>query len=326
MRVLLAVSLLLIVAGSCATSVDPALPRYEPRTVAVPPSATYLAADGAIIVVGYNDMGDLLNALIARFAAAHPGIRFKLDLPGTRFAPAALARGDSAFAPMGAEFTPAQLAEYRAMVGADPLEFRVAHASLNRRALSGPLAVFVHRDNPIASLTLDQLTRVYVGQATQWGELGLGGDWAQRSIGAYGVERGTPLALSFQRNAMDGHTFGARVHGFPQSVDVVRQVANEPGAIGFAAAMRATPGTRVVPIAVRASDEPVTLTEENIKADRYPLDRFLLICTRRPLASPVREFLRLVLSREGQEIVAASPQGYLPLSARQAALERAKLD
>jgi phosphate transport system substrate-binding protein len=325
-HVLPAALLFLIVAGSRAASVDPALPRYEPQSIEVPPSATYVAVDGAIVVVGYNDMRDLLDALVARFTATHPGVRFRLDLPGTRFAPAALARGDSAFAPMGAEFTPAQLAEYRAAVGADPLEFRVAHASLNPRALSGPLAVFVHRDNPIASLTLDQLKRIYTGEATRWGELGLGGEWVQRSIDTCGVERGTPLALSFQHNAMDGKAFGGGMNGFPQSVDVVRRVANDPGAIGFAAAMRATQGTRVVPIAAHAGDEPVALTVENIMAGRYPLDRFLLIYARPPLASPVREFLRLVLSREGQEAVAATPQGYLPLSARETALERAKLD
>jgi len=325
-RVLFAALLFLIVAGSRAASVDPALPRYEPQRIEVPQSATYVAVDGSIVVVGYNDMRDLLDALVARFTATHPGVRFKLDLPGTRFAPAALARGESAFAPMGAEFTPAQLAEYRAVVGADPLEFRVAHASLNPRALSGPLAIFVHRDNPVASLTLDQLKRVYAGEATSWGELGLRGEWVQRSVDAYGVERGTPLALSFQRNAMGGYAFGSSMVGFAQSVDVVRKVASDPGAIGFAAAMRAAPGARVVPIAPRAGDEPVALTEENIIAGRYPLDRFLLIYARPPLASPVREFLRLVLAREGQEAVAASPQGYLPLSAQEAALERAKLD
>jgi phosphate transport system substrate-binding protein len=325
-RVLLAALLLLIVTGSRAASVDPALPRYEPRSVEVPQSGALVTADGAILVVGYNDMRDLLEALVARFAETHPGVRFRLDLPGTRFAPAALARGESAFAPMGAEFTPAQLAEYRAAVGVDPLEFRVAHASLNPRALSGPLAIFVHHENPIASLTLDQLKRIYAGEATQWGELGLRGEWAPRSIDTYGVERGTPLALSFQRNAMGGHAFGDSMIGFPQSADVVRKVANDPGAIGFAAAMRAAPGARIVPIAFRAGDEPVALTEESIMAGRYPLDRFLLIYARPPLASPVREFLRLVLAREGQEAVAASPQGYLPLSAQEAALERAKLD
>jgi phosphate transport system substrate-binding protein len=325
-RVLLAALLVLIVAGSRAASVDPTLPRYEPRAFEVPQSAGYVAVDGALVVVGYNDMRDLLDALVARFMATHPGVRFRLDLPGTRFAPAALARGESAFAPMGAEFTPAQLAEYRAGVGADPLEFRVAHASLNPRALSGPLAIFVHRDNPIAALTLDQLKRIYTGEATQWGELGLRGEWARRPIDACGVERGTPLALSFERNAMGGHAFGGRMIGFPQSIDVVRKVADDPGAIGFAAAMRALPGTRVVPISSRAGDEPVALTEENIMAGRYPLDRFLLIYARAPLTSPAREFLRLVLAYEGQAAVAASPQGYLPLSAPDAALERAKLD
>ncbi len=239
--------LLLLVAGSYAASVDTALPRYEPRRVEIPASERYVGADGAIAVVGYNDMRDMLEALLPLFAAAHPDIRIGLDLPGTRFAPAALARGESAFAPMGAEFTPTQLAEYRATVGADPLEFRVAHASLDPRALSGPLAVFVHRDNPLASVTVDQLRRIYTGETSRWGELGLGGAWAERAVHSYGVERGTPLALSFQRNAMEGAAFGERMTGFPQSSDVVQKVASDPAAIGFAAAMRAMLSPRPLP-------------------------------------------------------------------------------
>jgi len=318
--------LLLLVAGSYAASVDPALPRYEPRRVEIPASERYVGADGAIVVVGYNDMRDMLEALVPLFAAAHPDIRIGLDLPGTRFAPAALARGESAFAPMGAEFTPTQLAEYRATVGADPLEFRVAHASLDPRALSGPLAVFVHRDNPLASVTVDQLRRIYTGETSRWGELGLGGAWAERAVHSYGVERGTPLALSFQRNAMEGAAFGERMNGFPQSSDVVQKVASDPAAIGFAAAMRAIPGVRVVPIVPRGGGAAVALTEANLMAGGYPLDRFLLVYARAPLSPVAREFLRLMLSREGQAAIAASPQRYLPLSAREAALERAKLD
>ena len=317
--------LLLLVAGSYAASVDPALPRYEPRRVEIPASERYVGADGAIVVVGYNDMRDMLEALVPLFAAAHPYIRIGLDLPGTRFAPAALARGESAFAPMGAEFTPTQLAEYRATVGADPLEFRVAHASLDPRALSGPLAVFVHRDNPLASVTVDQLRRIYTGETSRWGELGLGGAWAERAVHSYGVERGTPLALSFQRNAMEGAAFGEWMTGFPQSSDVVEKVASDPAAIGFAAAMRAIPGVRVVPIVPRGG-AAVALTEANLMAGGYPLDRFLLVYARAPLSPVAREFLRLMLSREGQAAIAASPQRYLPLSAREAALERAKLD
>ena len=103
-------------------------------------------------------------------------------------------------------------------------------------------------------------------------------------------------------------------------------MSEDPLAIGFAAAMRTMPSVRALPLAQRAGEEPVVLTEENIMSGRYPLDRHLLIYVRPPLTPFVREFLRLVLSREGQEAVAASPQGYLPLSTREAAIERAKLD
>jgi phosphate transport system substrate-binding protein len=322
----LAALLLLPVAGSYAASADPALPRYEPRSVEVPAAAGYIGADGAIVVVGYNDMRDMLEALVPLFAAAHPDIRIRLDLPGTRFAPAALARGESAFAPMGAEFTPTQLAEYRATVGADPLEFRVAHASLDPKALSGPLAVFVHGDNPLASIGLQQLRSIYTGASVRWGELGLDGAWAGREVHAYGVERGTPLALSFQRNAMEGAAFGERMTGFPQSADVARKVASDPAAIGFAAAMRAVPGVSMVAIVPRGGGAPIALTEANLASGRYPLDRFLLVYVRSPMPPVAREFLRLMLSREGQAAIAASPQRYLPLSPRDAALERAKLD
>lgn len=324
-RILLG-ALLLLGAGSHAASVDPALPLYEPREIAVSGDAAYLTPGGEIKVIGYNDMREILEPLAARFSAAHPGLRFKLELPGTRFAPAALAHGRSAFAPMGAELTPPQLAEYRALTGAEPIAIRVAHASLDPRALSGPLAVFVSRENPLASITLDQAARAFTGAATTWGDLGLEGEWAARPLNPYGVERGTPLALSFQENAMRGQPFGARMAGFPQSADVVKRVSEDPAGIGFAAAMRETPSVRALSIATRAGEAPVTLTKENIQAGRYPLDRFLLIYASRPLTPLAREFLLLMLSREGQEAVAGSPQGYLPLSARDAAVERAKLE
>ena len=318
--------LILFGAGSHAASVDPALPPYESRAFATPSDAAYVTKDGAVAIVGYNDMRAMLGDIAALFEAAHPGARLVLDLPGTRFAPAALAAGTSALAPMGAEFTPPQLALYRKATGSDPLEFRVAHASLDPRALSGPLAIFVHRDNPVTALSLEQVARAFSGEALRWGDLGATGEWVDRPVHAYGVERGTPLALFLQKMALAGRAFGPAMVGFPQSTDVVRHVGEDPLAIGFAAAMRTTPSVRMLALAAGDSDEPVALTPENIAAGRYPLDRFLLIYARRPLSSFAREFLRLVLSREGQEAVAASPQRYLPLSAKEAALERAKLE
>src|SRR5260370_19557371 len=197
-------------------------------------------------------MGEMVEGIGAIFTASHPGLRFKLDLPGTRFAPAALAKGESAFAPMGAEVTPSQLAEYRAATGADPIAFRVAHASLDPRALSGPLAIFVHRENPLASLTMEQVAAVFTGEAKRWGDLGLKGPWAERVVNVYGVERGAPLALALQKSAMGGRAFGPQQTGFPRTADVVKRVSEDPWSIGFSAAMRATPGVRALALASRA--------------------------------------------------------------------------
>jgi phosphate transport system substrate-binding protein len=318
--------LLLLAGGLHAASVDPALPHYEVRAFATPSSATYVSQDGAIVIVGYNDMRDMLEGVAAHFMATHPGVRIVLDLPGTRFAPAALAAGTSALAPMGAEFTPPQLALYRKATGDDPLEFRVAHASLDSRALSGPLAIFVHRDNPVTQLSLEQVARAFSGEASRWGDLGATGEWFDRPVHTYGVERETPLALFLQKAALGDRAFAAAMVGFPQSTDVVKRVGEDLLSLGFAAAMRTTPSVRMLALAAGDSDEAVALTPENIAAGRYPLDRFLLIYARRPLSPFAREFLRLVLSREGQEAVVASPQRYLPLSAKDAAEERAKLE
>lgn len=316
---------MLLAASVHAAGVDPALPAYEPRAFELPAQASYVTPEGAIRIVGYNDMQDMLDRIVRRFTAAHAGVAVALHLPGTRFGPAALARGESALAPMGAEFTPPQLAQYRAQAGGDPIAFRVARASLDARALSGPFAIFVHRDNPLASLTLDQLAQVFSGRVRTWGELGLRGNWFSRPLTAYGLARGTALAYELQQRIRAGGDFGERVQGFAQSAQVVERVAADPAGIGFAAAMRATPGVRALAVAPSDGEPPVAPTEESLAAGRYPLERYLWIYAPRPLSPFAREFLRLVLSREGQEAIAASRQRYLPLSAREAAVELERL-
>jgi phosphate transport system substrate-binding protein len=301
-----------------APAVDAQLPDWRAEPLDAPA--------GTVRIVGYNDMRDMLEPLVQRFKRAHPGIEIELDLPGTRFAPAALAAGRSVLAPMGAEMTPPQLAEYRAATGADPLVFRVAHATLDPAALSGPLAVFVHRANPLASLTVGQVRQVFSGQVRTWGELGAKGDWAARPISLYGMQQGTALAYELKSRLMQSDEFAARMHGFPQSAQVVEQVAADAGAIGFAAGMRATSASRALALAPSDGERAIELSPENLIAGTYPLGRDLLVYARRPLSRFAREFLRLLLSREGQLAVAATRQGYLPLSAPQAQRERARLD
>jgi phosphate transport system substrate-binding protein len=227
---------------------------------------------------------------------------------------------------MGALFTPPQLAEYRSIAGGDPLPIRIAHASLDAHALSGPLSVFVHRDNPLRSITMAQIAQVFAGEAKDWRELGLEGEWGGREIHLYGMQPGTALAHELQLMTMDGRPFAVRMTGVPQSAELVEKVAADPAAIGFAAAVRATSRVRMLDIAANERTAPVALTCENIVASRYPLDRHLLIYLARPVTPVAREFVRFALSREGQQAVVASPQRYLPLSARDAATELAKIE
>jgi len=323
----LALALALIAsAGARSADVDPALPHYFPATTEWARGESWLTPDGEIRIVGYNDMREMFDAFVARYAAAHPGATFHLELTGTRAAPPALAANTSALAPMGAEFTPEQLADYRrATHGEDPIAFRVAHASLDSRALSGPLGVFVHADNPLRSLTLVQLAQVFSGEVTHWRDLGAQGALADRPIHLYALEPDTPLALSFYMRVLGKTPPAPPKAQFHQSRDVIAHVGADPLGIGFAAAMRGTDRVHALALAARPGVAAVLPTEADIRAGRYPLDRWLLIYARAPLTPFAREFLRLVLSREGQQIIADTPQQYLPLSADEAARERAKL-
>ena len=299
--------------ASARVAADPGFPAYDPRPVEVPRGARYVTPGGAVAVIGYNDMQGMMEALGARFSALHPGIRFALTLKGTKTAPPALARGESAFAPMGAEFTPDQMKDYLAVAGREPLVFRIAHDSVGDKALSGPLAIIVSQGNPLASLTLAEVADIFSGRAT-------------RGLHPGGLEPGLALGIFMRERTGLGVAFGPGFTGFVQSSEVVGWVAGDPRAIGFAAVNRVKPGVKVLAIAPDATTAPVALTADNVRAGRYPLDRFLLIYAKPPVDGFVREYLRFVLSREGQAIIAADALGYLPLNPAEAAAERAKLE
>jgi phosphate transport system substrate-binding protein len=329
-------AVLLSVAGGGALAqperleTDPGLPHYVPHPVGLPEGASYLTRDGEIRVIGYNDMFGMLTKLNDLFAADHPAFKFKLELKGTRTAPPALMQGLSAFAPMGAEFSEADLAAYRTAIGNDPVAFRIAHASLNPRARSGPLAIYVHRDNPLEVLTMEVAARIFApsntGDAiTDWNQLGL----RQGSIKPCGLSEQTALGKFMQGHKFGGRPYAANFNGLLQSADAIKWVGEYPQAICFAALHLATPKVKVLAIA-EAGEPPSRGSAADIVAGRYQLDRYLYIYVRRLPGQPVdpiaREYLRLVLSREGQEAIATEELGYLPLNASDLGQELAKLE
>ncbi len=289
------------------------LSAYAPRPVDFPAGAAYLTSAGAIRIVGYNDMVEMIGALTVGFAALHPGFRFELQMPGTKAAAAALASGRSAFAPMGAALTPAQRAECQASTGADPVEIRIAGGSLETTAKSGPLAVIVHRDNPLQSLDAAALRALFAGAA------------GPGSLRPCGLTPEAPLALLFRERVLAGGGFATGYTPYPQSTDVVRAVAADPRAIGFARANVLTSGVKSLAIATEPGAAPVALTAENLAAGRYPLDWHLHLVLRQPVEPWIAEFARFVLAAEGQELLARGALGYRRLSPVEAARELKKL-
>lgn len=335
-------ALVLVVNSSMAQKNEPdarvqrdeeGLPHYEPQPVALPKSARYLMSDGSIAVVGYNDMDSIFANLNALFIQSHPGFKFTMTLKGTATAAPALTHGVSAFAPMGAEFSALEMASYKSIVGEEPLMFRVAHCSLNPLAKSGPVGIFVNHANPLDKLTLDQVTRIFTtgsigGDLTNWRQLGLEGLWANRPIHPYGIAEEAAAGLAnVMLKKMGGHPFTPSYDSFPQSVEVIKRVGEDPAGIGFASGNLSSPEVKLLAIGKRADGYYSLTTTEDIIAGKYPFDRYLLIYVRRtdPFDPFVKEYLRMILSCEGQQAIAAAAPGYLPLNAREVAVELAKL-
>lgn len=291
----------------------------------------YLDRNGAVRIVGYNDMLWMLKAINRLYAKRYPGTHFSLILEGTRTAPAALAEGRSLFAPMGAEFLPEALADYRRKIGSDPLQFRVAHAALDPRARSSPLAIYVHPGNPLASIDLAQLRRSFTGAKPleTWGQLGLAGIWAKRPIHPCGLAADTALGRYMRRHHFADEHYAANYTGYRESVQVIRRVAADPDALCIADLNQANRSVRMLSIRLGAEQGVSTGSAADIVSGRYPLDRYLYIYTRAPEAGHrnllLCRYLTLLLSRQGQRIMTASRPGYLPLSGVQRDMERVRV-
>ncbi|HLG86748.1 MAG TPA: substrate-binding domain-containing protein [Alphaproteobacteria bacterium] len=304
---------------------------YRPSAVTVRRDAAYVTPDGRIRIVGYNDMQEMLTALDTIFTASHPGVAFDLELKGTRTAPPALTDGSSAFAPMGAEFSPTDMTRFRASLGSEPMAIRVAHDSLSPQALSAPLGIFVNASNPLTTIAMPQLARIFGADSDHdrvhhWGELGLGGVWQDREIHIVGLAPETAIGTLFKRRLLADREFGHAFAGFAQSREVTQRVGDDALALGFAALNRATEAARPLALATAAGAYASAASPSDLRAGRYPLDRYLYIYIRREADPFVREYLHLVLSRDGQRAIASGRLGYIPLSAAEILQERQKLD
>ena len=307
--------------GYCAT-LDPDLPRYVAAA----------QVQGEIRSVGSDGMKSLMERWMRDLRALQPGVRRgdRWEHLGTLNGFHALMAGETDLAPMGRELWSEEATAFSSLYpGQVPFEIRVARGGFNTQQRTTAQAVFVNARNPLERITLPQLAAVF-GRwptITRWGQLGLTGEWAERSIVLDVPPRIAPNARSMQMMALRGGAWSEMLHE-ASVADTAKAIAADPAAIGFGGFEDGGPGLKALAVARDANSPAMEGSGETVASGRYPLTRYMYIRLRRQqgqaLPAPAKEFLRYVLSRQGQEPILYS--GYFPLTAREVAEELAKLD
>jgi phosphate transport system substrate-binding protein len=306
--------------------------------------------DGSVRIVGFDDMAGMVAKWDQEFTRTHPGIKFTPILKGNGTAIPAITYDMAAFAPEGGGATLLELLPYEKIYGSkkDPvaaLIIRVGHGSLNPAAKISPLGIIVNKNNPIKPLTEEQVASIFstgsgTGDVTNWNQLGMGGDLAGKPIhptGLYWDAYQRPedpnmgeYMMYRKMGKFPGYVFSQNYEQFVHYDDVVRKVATDPLAIGIVALNKVNQSVRVVPLIDGDGQAPTTGSVQNLIADRYPYSRDLYIYIRREPGTPfdplVKEYMRLILSKKGQEAIAQDSKGYLPLNAEDVKTELEKLD
>ncbi len=187
------------------------------------------------------------------------------------------------------------------------------------------LAVFAHKDNPIKGMTMAQVDAVFSStrkcnhpeDVTKWGQLGLTGEWAERPIQLFGRNSVSGTYGYFKEHALCKGDFKTNVNEQPGSASVVQSVSTSLNALGYSGIGYKTSNVKTVPLAAKEGGEFVEATEANAVSGKYPLARYLYVYVNKhpnkPLAPLEAEFVKLVLSKQGQEVVVKD--GYIPLPA-----------
>lgn len=338
----MAIRRLLWVAGAAgafqlvsARPVDPALPSYHPLPVQLQAGAPYVLRDGSIRIGGAEHAQVMVDGFNALFAQTHPGFTFTVELKGTTTGMPLLTHGVTLFAPLGREVNAVERVPYTKIVGQSPVEIHVAHDSNVPGKFATNLAIYVNRANPVDRLTMDQVARIFArghpgGDLTTWSQLKAKGDWATLPIHPYATPEASGFGDYMQKHVLDGRPLTFAADQFPNTKELIKCVAGDRAGICLAAIGVKDPGVKQVALAMKPDGPFSTGSVDDLIAGRYPLGRYLYFYVRRlpgqPVDPVVKEYFRLILSREGQQIIAAEPDGYIPLTAAEAAAELAKLD
>ena len=342
---LFAAGLLALTAGLRAAD---GLPDYQPS----------LKVTGVLRSCGNPQMAALLQRWQAGFKRFHPEIQFADDLKSSASGPYGLDMRTADFALMGRAIFPYERYGVYERSWVYPAEIEVATGSAEALHKSPALAVFVHESNPLAHLSVRELDRVFgaergggwnaltwdtsvartaQGDFRTWGQLGLTGEWTSRRLHVYGPPGLGAGAITFFQSRVFGgaETWNEDLREYADRRQMLADLAKDPLGIAYAPLGYAGPGVKALALGETPAGPFVALTHESVAARTYPLYRAVYIYFTRDNANTelmstlgdprVKEFLRYIVSRQGQQDVAAEAS-YVALTAAVARAQLLKLN
>jgi phosphate transport system substrate-binding protein len=289
------------------TKIDPALPEYSKAS----------GVSGNLSSVGSDTLANLMTLWAEEFKRLYPNINIQIQAAGSSTAPPALTEGTSNLGPMSRKMKDKEVEAFEKKFGYKPTAIPVAIDAL---------AVYVHKDNPIKGMTIPQVDAIFsttrkCGHDTdinKWEQLALGGAWKGRDIQLYGRNSVSGTYGYFKSKALCKGDFKNTVNEQPGSASVVQSVSASINGIGYSGIGYKTSGVKAVPLAKKSGASFVEATSDNAISGEYPLSRFLYVYVNkhpnRPLSPLVQEFIKMVMSKTGQEVVVKD--GYIPLPAK----------
>ena len=287
--------------------VDPALPDYTQAS----------GVSGNISSVGSDTLANLMTMWAEEFGKIYPNVNIQIQAAGSSTAPPALTEGTANMGPMSREMKDNEIDDFESKYGYKPTKIPVAIDAL---------AVFVNKDNPVKGLSIAQVDAImsstrkcgYASDITTWGEAGLTGGWSSKTIQLYGRNSVSGTYGFFKDEALCKGDFKSNVNEQPGSASVVQSVTTSANGIGYSGIGYSTSGVKAVPLTKKDGGAYVDPTPENATSGAYPLTRFLYIYVNKnpnePLAPLEKEFIKMVLSKAGQQVVIKD--GYIPLPAK----------
>jgi phosphate transport system substrate-binding protein len=304
------VALVALLAGTAfaGASVDSKLATYKKAT----------SVSGSIKSIGSDTMNNMMALWSEGFRVVHPSVKVEVEGKGSSTAPPALIAGTSNFGPMSRKMKAKEIDAFEKKFGYKPVQLRTS---------IDMLAVYVHKDNPIKGLTMQQLDAIfsktrkggYPNDIRTWGDLGLTGEWADKPIRMYGRNSASGTYGYFKKHALFKGDYKDEVNEQPGSSSVVQGIATDKYGIGYSGIGYMTSDVKAVALSTDTGKNPsfVEAVPENAYTGEYPLARFLYLSVNYKPGSKLddlrAEFVRYVFSKNGQEDVLKD--GYFPVPA-----------